>query len=97
MGMIVFQVQTSTMSYKETNDLYKALEAYENAKDFLMADEPNEDTYVELVFFTEHDDFDDGTTLRREVVGRDEARLNDNPRDEGFDFDYWAAWHLVTE
>lgn len=94
--MVVFQVQTSTMSYRETDDLYKALEIYENAKDFLMADEPNEDTYVELVVFTDKDDYDDGTTLRREVVGRDEARLNDNPRDEGFDFDYYAQWRVVT-
>ena len=41
---VTFKVQTSTMDYKETNDLYKAIETYEKAKDFLMADEPNEDT-----------------------------------------------------
>lgn len=70
---------------------------YEEVKDYLMADEPDEDDWVRLRSIEIPDDLideleDEPGLIKQTCLIRDPERIDDNPRDEGYDFDYWAAW-----
>lgn len=86
-----YRVDTEYWGSEEYTDYDKALEKYEYTKDQVLGDGVTEDSYVELV--CSDDDFEDHTTLRRAYIVVDEEKMKiSTPREEGFDWDYWAIW-----
>lgn len=86
-----YRVDTPTWSSQEFDDLNKALAKYETTKDIQMSEGVDEDSYVELVC-SKHN-FEDYKVLKRAMPVVDEDRMSKGlPRDEGYDFDYWAKW-----
>lgn len=87
-----YRVDTHSWSGEEVNDLNIALGQYELTKDREMGDGVTEDSYVELVY--SEDDFEDYEVLKRAEVVIDEEKMNiSTPRQEGYDWDYWAKWN----
>lgn len=86
-----YRVDTHSWSSQEFEDLQKALVEYETTKDFQMGEGVDEDSYVELV--SSQDDFENYKVLKRAMAVIDEERMSKGlPREEGYDFDYWAKW-----
>lgn len=75
--------------------MLKAEEQYEVVKDTLMSEGVNEDSYVQLV--SSEDEFEECCVIKRADAVIDEERTElRTPREEGFDWDYWARWQEVT-
>ncbi|MED2737187.1 hypothetical protein [Bacillus toyonensis] len=86
-----YRVQTDNWMSKEFVDLKDATAEYEEVKDRIMGEGVTEDSYVELV--RSKDDFEDYEVVKRAIVVVDlEKMAVSTPREEGFDWDYWAKW-----
>jgi hypothetical protein len=86
-----YRVDTPSWSGQETDDLEHALAMYELTKDREMGEGVTDDSYVELV--CSEDDFEDYEVLKRADAVVDEEKMSiSTPREEGFDWDYWAKW-----
>lgn len=84
-------MDTETWASQEFTEFDLANSHYEYSKDQKMGEGVNEDSYVELIY--SDDDFEDGDIIKRSAIIVDlEKMAISNPRDEGFDFDYWAKW-----
>lgn len=80
-----------------TESFGRAKSEYDNEKDYLMADDPDEDEIVKLVSIEIPDDLifeleDDSREIKQAILIHDPDRLNEDPREDGYDFDYYAAW-----
>jgi len=90
-----FRVDTESWGSQEFVDYNKALAQYEMTKDNEMGEGVHEDSYVELVVST--DDFEDYVVLKRAAITVDEDKMKvSTPRQEGYDWDYWAKWVEYT-
>ncbi|WP_457832978.1 hypothetical protein, partial [Staphylococcus aureus] len=75
-----------------TESLIQATKEFEDEKDYLMADDPEEDETVKLVSIEIPDDLiDERKELKEAILMHDPARLDENPREDGYDFDFYAA------
>lgn len=77
--------------------LDQAERVFESWKDDYMSDGVCADeSYVEIV--ESDDDFEDHKVIKRviAVIDHDRTELR-TPREEGFDWDYWAKWQEVSE
>lgn len=82
-----YRVETENSS-KEFTNRNDALDHYEWNKDYMMGEGVTDDSFIELQ--CSDDDFEDYEVLQRAVVVIDLER--GNPRDEVYDFDFWASW-----
>jgi hypothetical protein len=83
--------------FVEFEDLKEAEKYYEFWKDELMADGVVAgETFVEIT--ESDDDFETENIIRKvvAVVDNDRHELG-TPREEGFEWDYWAKWQDVTD
>lgn len=81
----------------EINGYDKALNYYEFVKESRMSEGVTADeSYVELQ--RSEDGFEDYKVLKRAtaVIDHDRIELR-TPREEGFDWDYWAKWEEVSQ
>ncbi|MGG3046243.1 hypothetical protein ABEO76_24455 [Bacillus anthracis] len=86
-----YRVQTEHWMSKEFVELKEATDEYERTKDWAMGEGVTEDSYVELV--SSNDDFEDYEIVKTAHVVVDEEKMAiSTPREEGFDWDYWAKW-----
>ena len=91
-----YRVDTLSWSSREFDNLDEAEKEYENTKDYEMGEGVTEESYVELIY--SKDDFEDHDVLKRSEVRIDEERMKiSTPREEGFDWDYWAKWDETVE
>ncbi|MGM0971664.1 MAG: hypothetical protein ACQEW2_02270 [Bacillota bacterium] len=91
-----YRVDTPSWSSREFDNLEEALGKYELTKDMEMGEGVDQDSYVELV--CSENDFEDYKVLKRAMVIVDEERMAKGlPRDEGYDFDYWAKWEELID
>ncbi|GED35008.1 hypothetical protein P9G84_31885 [Brevibacillus centrosporus] len=89
-----YRVDSHSWSSREYESIGQAEGQYELTKDRLMGEGVDEDGYVELV--SSKDDFEDYTVLKRALVVVDEEKMKKStPREDGYDFDYWAKWQEV--
>lgn len=90
-----YRVDMESWATKEFETLEEAEISYEWYKDYKMGDGVHEDSYVELVY--SDDDFEDSVTIKRASVVVDEERMKiSTPKDEGYEWEYWAKWHEET-
>lgn len=76
---------------KEFTDYEEALKEYEEIKDREISDQVDMDSYVELI--ESEDDFEDGVTIKKAIIVVDEEKMAiSTPKDEGYEWDYWAKW-----
>lgn len=90
-----YQVHTDKDCSATLLTLDQAERVYERWKDDYMSDTVVAgESYIELV--ESEDDFEDHTVIKREVavIDHDRTELR-TPREEGFDWDYWAKWQEV--
>ncbi len=94
-GMFKYRVHTDIDCSIEFESLEEAEKTYERWKDGLMADGVTAgDTYVEIV--KSNDDFEDYVVIKKVVAVVDNERTElGTPREEGFEWDYWAKWEEV--
>jgi hypothetical protein len=89
-----YRVHTEWDCSEEFDSIEEAEKKFEYYKGELMADGVDEDSYVEIVI--SDDDFDDYEVIKKVKAVVDSERMKiSNPRDEGFDWDYWAKWQEV--
>jgi len=94
--MKLYRVDTDRWSSKEFSDLKEAENKYEYTKDQEMGEGVDEDSYVQLV--CSEDNFEDYEVIKIARVEVDEERMKiSTPKDEGYDWDYWAKWKEYTE
>ncbi|EFV74454.1 hypothetical protein [Cytobacillus oceanisediminis] len=81
----------------ETYSLSKAERVFENWKDDYMSEGVVAgESFVELE--VSEDDFETTTSIKKVIAVVDEDRHElGTPREEGFDWDYWAKWEEVKE
>ena len=93
--MVKYRVHTDMDCSNEHDSLEAAEKIFERWKDDLMAEgvQANE-TFVEIA--RSDDDFEDYEVIKKviAVVDHDRTELR-TPREEGFDWDYWAKWQEV--
>lgn len=82
------ETENTSMEFAKRDD---ALDHYEWKKDQMMGEGVTDDSYVELQ--CSNDNFEDYEVLQRAVIVMNLER--GNPRDEGYDFDFWASWSEV--
>ena len=81
----------------EVESFEEAEKIYDRWKDELMCEGVQADeSFVEIV--ESEDDFEDYKVVKKvlAVIDHDRTELR-TPREEGFDWDYWAKWQEVTE
>lgn len=95
--MIEYRVHTENACSNELESLEEALKVFDRWKDDLMSDGVVADeSYVEIV--KSNDDFEDYESVRKVIAVVDDERTElGTPREEGFDWDYWAKWKEVIE
>lgn len=74
----------------------EALERFEVWKDSLMGEGVSiDESYVELIEIS--DDFETETAIKKAIAVIDEDMHKDagEPRQNGYDFDFWAKWKEV--
>lgn len=90
-----YRVHTDRDCSHEFISYEEAEKVYESWKDGLISDSvvANE-TFVEIV--KSSDEFEDHEVIKKviAVVDNDRSELR-TPREEGFDWDYWAKWQEV--
>jgi len=93
--MVKYRVHTDMDCSKEFDSLEAAEKVYERWKDDLMTEgvQANE-TFVEIA--KSNDGFEDYEVIKKviAVVDHDRTELC-SPREEGFDWDYWAKWKSI--
>lgn len=87
---------TMECDFEEFEDFQEASNYFEFWKDELMNDGVvAEETIIE--FIESEDDFKNEKIIKKLVAVIDDDRHElGKPRDEGFDWDYWAKWQDVT-
>ncbi|ETC90840.1 TPA: DNA-directed RNA polymerase subunit delta [Enterococcus faecalis] len=80
-----------------TESLIDVIKEYEGEKDYLMSNDPDEDETVKIVSIEVPDDLiweleDKSQEVKQAILIHDPDRLDENPREDGYDFDYYAAW-----
>jgi hypothetical protein len=92
-----YRVHTDMDTSMEYELLEEATKTYERWKDDLMAEGVTEgESYVEIV--ESEDDFDDYKVIRKVIAAIDHDRHElGSPKEEGFEWDYWAKWQEVNE
>jgi hypothetical protein len=85
-----------------TESLKQAKKEFEDEKDYLMSDEVDEDECVKLVSIEIPDELildleDDPYEEKIAELIHDPDRLDEDPREDGYDFDYYAAWSDEVE
>jgi len=94
--MVKYRVHTDRDCSNEFDSLEAAEKVFERWKDSLMSEgvEANE-TFVEIA--KSSDESDDYEVIKKviAVVDHDRTELR-TPREEGFDWDYWARWQEVA-
>lgn len=87
-----YRVFSERYTSKDFTNLEEAVKEYGNIKDKEINDEPDQDTYVELIMST--DDFEDSVTIRKAVLVEDEELMSKTPPKElgRDDIDYWVKW-----
>lgn len=95
--MKLYRYESSRNTGRWTESLIQATKEFEEEKDYLMADDPEEDETVKLVSIEVPDDLideleDESKEVKQAVLMHDPDCLDENPRDDGWDFDYYAAW-----
>ncbi|EOA8287940.1 DNA-directed RNA polymerase subunit delta [Enterococcus faecalis] len=95
--MKLYRYESSKNTGHWTESKGQANKEFEEEKDYLMADEPDEDETVKLVSIEVPDDLideleDESKEVKQAVLMHDPDCLDENPRDDGWDFDYYAAW-----
>jgi hypothetical protein len=91
-----YRVHTEMDVSKEFDTLEQAEEVYENWKDDLMSEGVQADeSFVEIA--ESDDNFEEYTVVKRviAVIDNDRTELR-IPREEGFDWDYWAKWQEIA-
>ncbi|EHM3062016.1 DNA-directed RNA polymerase subunit delta [Enterococcus faecalis] len=95
--MKLYRYESSQNTGCWTESLIQATKEFEDEKDYLMADNPEEDETVKLVSIEIPDDLmgeldDESKELKQAILMHDPDRLDENPRDDGYDFDFYAIW-----
>jgi hypothetical protein len=92
-----YRVHTENDLSLEYDSLEQAEKVFERWKDNLMVDGVTAyESYVELA--ESADDFDDYKVIKKVIAVVDDDRTElGTPREEGFDWDYWAKWQEVKE
>ncbi|MGM0212401.1 DNA-directed RNA polymerase subunit delta [Enterococcus sp. AZ112] len=91
--MKLYRYESSQNTGRWTESLIQATKEFEDEKDYLMADNPEEDETVKLVSIEIPDDLiDERKELKQAILMPDPDRLDENPRDDDYDFDFYAAW-----
>ncbi|WP_429951342.1 DNA-directed RNA polymerase subunit delta [Enterococcus sp. AZ101] len=95
--MKFYRYESSKNTGNWTENFGQAVKEYESEKEYLMADEPNEDENVKLVFIEVPDDLideleDESKELKSATIIHDPDMIDEDPRKDGYDFDYYAAW-----
>lgn len=91
-----YRVQTDRDNTPKLLTLEQAERVYERWKDDYLSDGVVADeSYVEIV--ESEDDFEDYTIVKKvvAVIDHDRTELR-SPREEGFDWDYWAKWEKIA-
>ncbi|MGL9869223.1 DNA-directed RNA polymerase subunit delta [Enterococcus sp. DIV0691] len=70
---------------------------YEDEKDYLMADDPSGDETVRIVSIEIPDELvwgaeETSEVLEQATIIHDADRLDEDPRKDGYDFDFYAIW-----
>jgi len=88
---------SSENDFWETDSLAEAERAFESWKDNYMSEGVIAgESFVEIEM--SEDDFETTKTLQKVVAVVDNERHElGSPREEGFDWDYWAKWEEVRE
>lgn len=95
--MKLYRYESSQNTGCWTESLIQATKEFEDEKDYLMADDPDEDETVKIVSIEVPDDLireleDKSQEVKQAILIPDPDRLEENPREDGYDFDYYAAW-----
>ncbi|EGO5149146.1 DNA-directed RNA polymerase subunit delta [Enterococcus faecalis] len=95
--MKLYRYESSKNTGPWTESLVQANKEYEEEKDYLMADDPDEDETVKLVSIEVPDELmgeldDDSKEVKQAILMYDPDRLGESPRVDGYDFDYYGAW-----
>ncbi|EHE8534675.1 DNA-directed RNA polymerase subunit delta [Enterococcus faecalis] len=95
--MKLYRYESSKNTGPWTESLVQANKEYEEEKDYLMADDPDEDETVKLVSIEVPDELmgeldDDSKEVKQAILMHDPDCLGESPREDGYDFDYYAAW-----
>lgn len=95
--MKFYRYESSENTGDWTESVGQANKEYESEKEYLMADEPDEDEAVKLVSIEIPDnliwELEDGSQeVKSATIIHDPDMLDEDPRKDGLDFDYYAAW-----
>ncbi|TCK01358.1 UNVERIFIED_ORG: hypothetical protein BDK47_11649 [Anoxybacillus amylolyticus] len=92
-----YRVRTEMEYSMELNTLEEAEKVFNTWKEDLMAEGVViDETFVEII--ESENDFDDYRVIRKVIAVIDHDRYElGTPREEGFDWDYWAKWQEVSE
>jgi hypothetical protein len=91
-----YRIQSDNDFSAELDTFEKAIETFESWKDDYMSDAVVAgETFVEIV--ESEDAFDDYKVIKKVIAVIDNNRHElGTPREEGFDWDYWAKWEEVV-
>ena len=81
--MKLYRYESSKNTGHWTESKGQANKEFEEEKDYLMADE-HDDLICELE--------DEYQKVKQAILMHDPDCLDENPREDGYDFDYYAAW-----
>jgi hypothetical protein len=97
MIMTKYRVSTDMDCTNELDCLHEAENIFDGWKDDLMSEGVTEnESYVEIQ--KSDDDFNDYEVIKKVIAVRDNDRNElGTPKEEGFEWDYWAKWHAVKE
>ncbi|HAP5226198.1 TPA: DNA-directed RNA polymerase subunit delta [Enterococcus faecalis] len=95
--MKLYRYESSQNTGCWTESLIQATKEFEDEKDYLIADNPEEDETVKLVSIEIPDDLmgeldDESKELKQAILMPDLDRSDENPREDGYDFDFYAIW-----
>ncbi|EIR4022240.1 DNA-directed RNA polymerase subunit delta [Enterococcus faecalis] len=95
--MKLYRYESSQNTGCWTESLIQATKEFEDEKDYLMADNPEEDETVKLVSIEIPDDLmgeldDESKELKEAILMPNPDCLDENPREDGCDFDFYAIW-----
>ncbi|EGO8428674.1 DNA-directed RNA polymerase subunit delta [Enterococcus faecalis] len=95
--MKLYRYESSQNTGRWTESLIQATKEFEDEKDYLIADNPEEDETVKLVSIEIPDDLIDeleseSEEVKQAILIHDPDRLDENPRENGYNFDFYADW-----
>ncbi|HAP5574732.1 TPA: DNA-directed RNA polymerase subunit delta [Enterococcus faecalis] len=95
--MKLYRYESSKNTGRWTESLIQATKEFEDEKEYLIADNPEEDETVKLVSIEIPDDLIDeleseSEEVKQAILIHDPDRLDENPRENGYNFDFYADW-----